>query len=182
MTRLKSQLESLLFISAKPLSLPQLADLLEVEVSAVETAGAELAQEYQTEQRGLQIIKQGKKLQMVSAAANARLAQKFIQDEIKGELSRPSLETLTIIAYRGPINKISLDCLRGINCAQILRNLLLRGLIENEYNQQKKDYFYSVSLDFIRFLGISQVSELPDYEQLHNDPGIDKVLNQAEIC
>lgn len=177
MDKLKSQLESLLFISAKPMTIKQLAELIEAEPDRIKQACEALEKEYKEASRGLQIIKNGTKYQMVSSPDNAQVIQSFIQDETKGDLSRPSLETLTIIAYRGPVNKMDLDRIRGINCSLILRNLLLRGLIEANCDQAKKDTYYTVSFDFIRFLGVSDVKDLPDYDKLHQDENLDRILN-----
>ncbi len=180
----KSKIESLLFISAKPMSIKQLVELIfkkstkkkaELE-KEVKKAGDELVEDYKKNDRGVQIIKNGNKYQMVSSPENAKIIQNFIQDETSGELSRPSLETLTIIAYRGPITKTELDRIRGVNCALILRNLLIRGLIEVNNDKSKKENYYNVSFDFIRFLGINDLTELPDYEKLNKDDTLDRVL------
>ena len=114
---------------------------------------------------------------MVSSPENAELVQEFIKDETTGELSRPSLEALTIIAYRGPVSKIDLDRIRGVNCSLILRNLLLRGLIEGKFDKQKQETYYTVTLDFTRFLGLSEIKELPDFEKLNKDDTISRFLD-----
>ena len=173
---LKTKIESLLFISAKPMPTKQLVDLLKVEKSKIQEAGDELVEEYKNNKSGVQIIKDGLKYQMVSAPENAKVVQEFIKDETTGELTRPSLEALTIIAYRGPISKIDLDRIRGVNCALIIRNLLLRGLIEAKTDSKKKETYYSVSFDFIRFLGINNIVDLPDYKKLNEDDTLDKFL------
>lgn len=177
---LTSKIESLLFISAKPMEIKQLALILKADKLKVAAACAELMADYKNNERGLALIKNGNKYQMVSAPANATVIKDFIKDETSGELSRPSLEALTIIAYRGPISKIDLDRIRGVNCALILRNLMIRGLIEAEFDKKKHETYYSVSLDFIKFLGINQVSQLPDYERLHKDDTIDRMLEQVK--
>ncbi len=125
----------------------------------------------------MQIIKNAGKYQMVSAPENAAVIQEFLSDETSGELSRPSLEALTIIAYRGPISKIDLERIRGVNCSLIIRNLLLRGLIEAK--TEKEDPTYVVTMDFLRFLGISALSELPDYERLSKEEVIDRVIAEG---
>ncbi len=176
MSKIKSKIESLLFVSAKPMSVKQLSGLVKAKEAEIKKAGEELVDDYLQNKRGVQIIKNARKFQMVSSPDNAKLIQSFLQDETSGELSRPSIETLTIIAYRGPISKISLDRIRGVNCSLILRNLLLRGLIELKEDKQKEESYYSVSFDFIRFLGINKVEELPDFERLHKDDTIDKIL------
>ena len=173
---LKSKIESLLFISAKPLALSQLAGLLKVDKKEIIKSADELLADYKNNQAGLQIIKDGAKYQMVSAPANAKIIQEFIKDETTGELTRPSLEALTIIAYRGPISKIDLDRIRGVNCALILRNLLIRGLIEGKFDKKKNEIYYAATFDFIRFFGLNDIKELPDYERLHQDDTIDRML------
>jgi len=187
MSKIKSKIESLLFISAKPMSVKQLSDLLGKKVDEVKRAGNELVEDYKKDQKGIQIIKNGSKFQMVSSPENAKIIQEFIKDETTGELSRPSLETLTIIAYRGPISKAELNQIRGVNCALILRNLLLRGLIEAKNIKPKEgeeelslNTLYSVTFDFIRYLGINDVKELPDFEKLNRTSVIEEILDDED--
>lgn len=175
---LKSQIESLLFISARAMSAKQLAGYTGKNVKEAQAAADELMETYKNEKRGVQIIRNRVDYQMVSSPENARPVQEFIKDETTGELTRPSLETLTIIAYRGPISKIDLDRIRGLNCALILRNLLIRGLIEAKADKNKNETYYSASFDFIRFLGINDIRELPDYERLHQDDSLDRILKE----
>ncbi|MEI8361360.1 MAG: SMC-Scp complex subunit ScpB [bacterium] len=177
MQELKSKIESLLFVSAKAMSVKNLAELIAVSPSQIEEAGDKLVAELKNSGSGIQIIKNGQNYQMVSSPANTELIQNFVKDETTGELSRPSLETLTIIAYRSPISKFDIDRIRGVNCGMILRNLLLRGLIEAKEDKSKENTYYSVTFDFIRFLGLSDVKDLPNYDKLHADDTIDRVLS-----
>jgi len=173
---LKSQIESLLFISAKPMAVKQMSDFIGKPAGEIKQAGDELVEDYKKEKRGVQIIKNGSKYQMVSSPENTKIVREFIKDETTGELSRPSMEALTIIAYRGPISKLDLDRIRGVNCALILRNLLIRGLIEAKFDKKKRETYYNITFEFIRFLGISDVGDLPDYERLSKDDTIDRML------
>lgn len=177
---IKSQIESLLFVTIKPISLKQISELVGKPIKEVEQVTDELMAAYKAEGRGMQIIKNENKYQLVSSSENAEIVKELVKDETTGELSRPSIETLTIIAYRGPISKIDLDRIRGINCSLIVRNLLLRGLIEVKQDKTKNDIYYTVTFDFIKFLGINDVKELPDYEKLHKDDTIDRVLAGEE--
>ena len=173
---LKSQIESLLFIAAKPFSLNDLSKLLNKDKKEIEKALLELRDLYHQNKSGLQIIEQGKKYQMVSSSDNAKLVQQYLEDETSGDLSQASLEALTIIAYRGPISKTELERIRGVNCSLILRNLLLRGLIEEKNSASSEDKIYNVSLDFIRFLGVESIEQLPDYKRLNQDQTISDFL------
>jgi segregation and condensation protein B len=177
---LKYLLESLLFVSGKPLEIKDLSSFLKKDKQEIETALQELITEYKNRNCGLRIIESGKKYQMASAPDNAKVVQDFLQTEVSGELTPASLETLTIIAYRGPIKKSDLEKIRGINCSLILRNLLIRGLVE-EIDKDNDDKEYNVSLEFIKFLGLDSVKDLPDYDRFHNNENIDRLLGKIEI-
>jgi segregation and condensation protein B len=161
---MKSAIESLLYIAARPLSFKELAKLTNLTVSEVEAIVKELIEEYNSREGGIKIIQNGNQVEMVTNPKNARIVEAFLQEELTSDLTPAALETLSIIAYRQPVTKEELERIRGVNCAIILRNLLIRGLIEQEEKEGKT--FYRVSLDFIRHLGINDVSELPDYERL----------------
>jgi len=176
---LKSQFESLLFVAIKPLSLKELADLTKAKTKEVEEALAELEAEYQSGEHGLNLINNNHQYQLTTAANNSALVQEFLKDETNGELSQPSLEALTIIAYRGPIGKLELEKIRGVNCSLIIRNLLLRGLIEEKYEKTRDENFYTVTHDFIRFLGLNSVNDLPEYGKLRENEKVNETIEQV---
>lgn len=178
---IKSQLESLLFVAIKPLSLKDLTLALGYKKEEIKEALKDLSSEYNEQARGLALINNNNNYQLTSSPDNAKIVRKFLKNETSGELSQPSLEALTIIAYRGPISKTELDRIRGVNCSLIIRNLLLRGLIEEKFNKVKSENFYTVSLDFIRFLGINSVAELPNYNKLNQSETLQGVLMEEEI-
>ena len=82
---IKSQIESLLFISAKPMSIKELSVLIKKTAEEVQTASDELIEIYKKENRGIQIIKNNSKYQMVSSPENAKLITDYIKDETSGE-------------------------------------------------------------------------------------------------
>ncbi len=188
---LKSNIESLLFIANRPLNKAEIVKNVGQKLKDLEKIFQELIEEYKKPDRGINIINNGQSLQMVTNPQNSECVQKFLKTEIYQELTPASLETLSIIAYRGPLAKLDLEKIRGVNCSIILRHLLIKGLIiekvvnkafAKDDNIQSKeeqiDYdnnIYSVSLDFIKHLGINDLQELPDYERLNNS-----VLNDKE--
>ncbi|TSC95947.1 MAG: segregation and condensation protein B [Parcubacteria group bacterium Athens1014_10] len=175
---LKSRLESLLFISSQPISLKRLAHLLEAGEDDIEKTARELLEEYKSQNRGIQITENGKKIEMVTHPENAKLVQNFLKEELSGELTPVGLETLTIIAYRGPISKLELEQIRGVNCSLILRNLMIKGLIEEERDEKMMAIKYRATLDFMHYLGINKIEELPDYQNLHNHENLVKLLEK----
>jgi len=173
---LKNQIESLLFISHKPLSVAELAKLIGTDKKQVEEVINQLAEEYKSRAGGVEILHVEDKYQMATAGASGEVIAKFVKSEMTGELTRPSLETLTIIAYRGPISKAELELIRGVNCSLIIRNLLIRGLIEAKEDKAKGMISYNITLDFLKYLGISDAAQLPDFERLNRNNNLDKLL------
>jgi len=174
--KLSAKLESLLFVASRPLSYKKLADLAGASWDDVKAAVEELKQSYNTEDRGIQLAVQGSSIQFVTSPLAAKLVADFLKAERSGELTKPALETLTIIAYRGPIAKSEIDLIRGVNCSLILRNLMIRGLISSHEDKDKMATMYEISFDFLRHLGLRDISELPDYQTLNSDTRLEEYL------
>ena len=161
-----SQIESMLFASAKPLTVAQLASACARDKQEVQEALALLKEKYAAQDSGLVLLETDTQVQLASTPRNANLVKRFLKEELTGEFTRPSLETLTVVAYRGPITKAAIEEIRGVNCGMILRSLLMRGLIEEEKDEQG-NIVYRITTEFLRYLGVAHTRELPDYTQLH---------------
>jgi segregation and condensation protein B len=176
----KSEIESLLFVSSRPLSARRLAEVTGHDKKEVQSALEELIKEYDARpESGLAILRNGDEVQFATAPAHADLVKDFLKDETFGELTRPALETLTIVAYRGPLTKAELEQIRGVNCSLILRNLLIRGLVETIDGSAPGVQNFRVTFDFVRYLGIREVAELPEYETLRSDENLRKLIEGA---
>lgn len=176
---IQSQIESLLFITNQPFSAKKLAEILKVNQAEVEQAIESLIATYNEKERGIHIQKIENKVQMVASPDNAKLVADFTKEEMTGELTRPALETLTIVAYRGPLTRAEIEKIRGVNCAVILRNLQMRGLVESAEDKKKMQQVYSITFDFLKHLGVNQPSELPDYTTLNSDENLEKILKET---
>ena len=176
---LKSKIESILFVANKPLSAGKISQLVEADKKSVKQELNDLINEYKEKNSGIIIAKNLISYQMTTNPSNADIIKKFLKDEISGELTQPALETLTIVAYRGPISKPEIEQIRGVNCGLILRNLRIRGLVEQNNGKDLKkklenknndflseEFYYNISFDFLKFLGISSIEELPEFEEL----------------
>jgi segregation and condensation protein B len=84
-----------------------------------------------------------------------------------------------VVAYRGPITKAELEQIRGVNCSLILRNLLIRGMITAIEDKAKQTTLYQITVDFVKYLGIDSVEQLPDYVKLHSVENLEQYLNDA---
>lgn len=175
---LKSKIESLLFVATRPLAINKISEVVEGKKDEVKKVLADLFEEYNQTNKGINIQKIGVNYQMVSNAQNSKIISEFLKEEVTGELTPASLETLTVIAYRGPITKSELEMIRGVNCSVILRNLLMRGFIDEIDDKKDMVQKYQISFDFMKHLGITEKSQLPDFDKLNSNESLDKLLNQ----
>ncbi|PIY95994.1 MAG: SMC-Scp complex subunit ScpB [Candidatus Kerfeldbacteria bacterium CG_4_10_14_0_8_um_filter_42_10] len=178
---LSSEIETILFIASRPLTLNKITEIVEKDKKEVEEALKELVAWYDQKEGGIKLMRDGSKYELVSNPQNAKAVRKFLKDELTGELTKPSLETLSIIAYRGPVTKGELETIRGVNCSLIIRNLLIRGLIESEESKQDGLNYYQITFDFLRHLGVSDVKELPDFDKLNRDHNLEELLKEDKL-
>ena len=174
----KSKIESLLFVSGNHFSSDKIAKILDIKKKEAEQLLIELEKEYKENDRGIQIAVIENKYQMVTHPKNSKLIEEFLNQEIIGELTKPQLETLTIVAYRGPISKVELEQIRGVNCSMILRNLMIRGLVENRAEDGLEKYL--ITHNFLKYLGLTNASDLSDYEKLNKDENLEDLLSGIE--
>lgn len=171
-------IEAILFAAAKPIKLSQLCKHLGLSHEVVREAIDDIAKRFNVEKSGVNVIEQNDSVQFVTNAKTGEDVAKFLKKEASGPLTPPSLETLTIIAYRGPITKPEIELIRGVNCSLILRNLSIRGFISEEQDAHRLQPVYTLSHDFIQALGIHGVKDLPDYSEFANNEKISEFLSQ----
>ncbi len=175
---LSQNIEAILFAGAKSFSLKRLADLTSSATADVETALAELAE--RLEGTALMVQRAGNDVQLVTRPEHATTVQQVVRDDMHGELTRPALEALTILAYRGPLTRPELEQVRGVHSSMILRNLMLRGLVEEKEDTRLGQPIYAVTLDFLRHIGMASAEELPMYEELRGHQHVVDILNDLQ--
>lgn len=174
-----SQLETILFVASKPLSLKKIVKVLQVDETLAQEALSSICAKYNHQESGIMIIQNNDEWQMVSNPDNRSAAENFLKAEVGGELTKPQLETLTVVSYCGPITRPELEQIRGVNCSLILRNLMMRGLVKETDDPAGLLPKYEVTMDYLRHLGLNNLNDLPDYDKLHNHEHISNVLLQA---
>ena len=162
---LTASVESLLFVADEPVEIATLAQVLEVDMSAVESALAELASDGM--QRGVRLQRKGQLVQLVTRPEAAGYVEKFLGLETSGKLSQAALETLSIIAYRQPCTRAQVEVVRGVNCDGVLSTLLTKGLIEEagRLDTVGHPFLYATTFDFLRHFGLKSLDDLPPLEQ-----------------
>jgi len=180
MNDLSSVIEALLFASAQPMNAKRLADITKAGTSDVKHAFLELQGRLETSGSGLMLIMHGEEVELVTRPEMAEVVRGVLKADMQGELSRPSMEALAILAYRGPMTRPEVEQIRGVQSALILRNLMLRGLVEMKEEMKLGQPMYSVTIDFYKHLGMNKPEELPDYEALRGHSAVVQALEELE--
>lgn len=165
---LDDQLEALLFVAAEPLTAKQLAASLDVPLGDATAALRELGSRLAG---GIRLSELHGRYRLVTAPEVTTVVKKFLQEEAKTELSKAALETLAIVAYRGPVTKGSIERIRGVASETMLRNLLARGLIEEAGRSREpgRAQQYAVSQAFLHQFGLTSTKDLPPMPETSNE-------------
>ena len=154
-------LEALLFVSAEPVALTQLASALEISSSAVEQGLKQLGDELHT--RGLRLQRNNGRVQLTTAAEMAEVIDRFLGLEATSRLSRAALETLAIVAYQQPVTRPQIEAVRGVSSDGVMKSLLSKGLVLESGRAEGpgRPILYSTSPDFLQHFGLNSLVELP---------------------
>ena len=162
---MQGAIEALLFLSGAPVPLNKIATLLKIDRADVEGVIATLADRYaQDSARGLQIVRGDNEVTLATKPAHNALLETLAKEDLKEELTPASLETLSLVAYFGPLSRPQIDFIRGVNSSFIVRNLLVRGLVDRKPGRGNA-YVYTASIDFLKYMGVGSVEELPEYQK-----------------
>jgi segregation and condensation protein B len=162
---LESKIESILFYTGEPMSIKKLAGLCDANEEAVISAVSVLKEKL--ENSGIIIIEKENEVMLGTPKEASTLIEKLRKDELQRDLSKASLDTISIILYKDKATRAEIDYIRGVNSSFILRNLMVRGLVEKEsHPTDSRKYFYKPSFELLQYLGITNLQELPDHENI----------------
>ncbi len=154
-------LRALLFVADGPVTVADLARVLEVDVDTVEAAIARL----QTAMSGeaLCIARAGARVQLCTAPDVAPVVERFLGISSNSKLSPAALETLAVIAYRQPVTRAQVEAIRGVNSDGVIRTLLARTLVQivGQLDQAGHPELLGTTFEFLQYFGIRSVDELP---------------------
>jgi segregation and condensation protein B len=171
---LSSSIEAVLFWKGEPMSVKRLSSALEKTDEEIRLGLAEL--EKKLENRGVQLIFKSARpdshadgddeVMLGTHSQTSTTIEKLTKEELMKDLGRAGLETLSIILYRGPVSRKDIDYIRGVNSNFILRNLLIRGLIERIPNPtDQRSFQYKPTFELLGYLGIARIEDLPEFAE-----------------
>jgi segregation and condensation protein B len=162
---LKGQIESILLVAEKPVSAKEIASCTGSMNVNVQKALAELIKDYQ--ERGIKIIKKGEYYIMATDPQHTDVVSRFLNEELRHDLTPAAIEALSIVTYKQPITRGEIEEIRGVNSDQVVRNLLIRGLIAEIGRRETpgRPILYGTTMEFLQFFGLSSEKDLPEFKE-----------------
>ena len=164
---LESKIEAILFFKNEPISLNKLALLL--KVSKEEIGEAVVSLQHSLEGRGIVLLRKEDEISLGTNPEVSNLIEHLQKEELNKELSKASLETLSIVMYKNGVSRAEIDYIRGVNSSFILRGLSVRGLVDKTVDpKDSRRFIYKPSFDLLSYMGIKSTEELPEYGEVNN--------------
>ena len=164
--RIKSALESMMFVWGEPLDVKTAADVVDMPWKEVYDLFMELQDEYEAYERGLRIRRVDKSFQIVTYSENYEYIRKLCTPVKKRKLTQSALEVLAIIAYRQPVTRGEIESVRGIKCERVIDGLVKKGLVKEagRSNSLGRPILYATTDEFLRYMDIESIADLPQLE------------------
>jgi segregation and condensation protein B len=170
---LKRALEAILFVSDEPLSATVLAQAVEVGRREVEAALQQMAGGYESNRWGVVLREVAGGWRLMTHPDAAPFVEQFILSARHARLTKASLETLAIVAYKQPVTRHQVSSIRGVNTEGVLRSLVERGLIDEVGRDEGpgKAVLYGTTPEFLERLGLASLADLPPVLPFLSDDG-----------
>ncbi len=179
MNELENKLEALLFVSGDGVEISEIIDKWQVTDKQIEKAFEKLKERF-NENFGIKIIKYKNKLQLCSNPEYADEISLVLNPIRERNLSKATLETIAIIAYKQPITRLDIEQIRGVNSDYAIQTLLKHNLIEvvGRKDAVGKPLLFGTTDEFLKRFDLENLDNLPNYEELLNSI---QVINQTSI-
>jgi segregation and condensation protein B len=164
---LDKKIEAILFFRGEPTSIKELVKFCGKPEKEIEESIKILEEKLSS--RGLVLVQGPEGVMLGTAPDLSPIIEQITKEELSRDIGRAGLETLAIVLYKGSTSKREIDYIRGVNSGFILRNLLIRGLINREERQGERGYIYTPTIDLLSHMGISKTSLLPEFESMENE-------------
>lgn len=165
--------EALIFVSEEPLSVKTIADLLREDRAVVEAALADLSQEFNGRNGGLQLRELAGGWQFATRPEYHEHVRAYLKSRPSAKLSIASLETLAVIAYKQPVTVPEILEIRGVQSPSSIKTLLDKKLIVAKGRKETvgRPMMYGTSKEFLLQFGLKDLTELPSMEDFQDLSG-----------
>lgn len=178
MSDLPRTIEALLFLSAQPVSVADLAEATEATEGQVEEAIELLREDLGEGKRGVVLREVSGGFSLASDPAAEEAARRLLAKPRTPPLTQAQAETLAIVAYLQPVSRPEIARIRGVSGESAVQTLAERGLIEESGRSRFGAAIFKTSELFERLFGLSGLDQLPDPAQFDPTPEDERELRE----
>jgi len=166
--RVRTVVETLLFLAEKPLTAEELRQATGVEPDRIARALDQLSGHYREGLSGIVLQEVASGWQLRTSPLNASFARRFLRVKPQ-RLTRAALETLAIVAYRQPVTRPEIEEVRGVDSGAVLKALLERRLVKilGKKEEPGRPILYGTSREFLEFFALKDLASLPTLREFH---------------
>ncbi|WP_349407621.1 SMC-Scp complex subunit ScpB [Pseudalkalibacillus sp. SCS-8] len=173
----KAVIEGLLFVVGdESLESRQVADVLGIEIEAADSLIQEMMTDYQSDDRGIEIVEIAGGYQFTTKAKHVAYYEKFVESPTTSSLSQAALETLAIIAYKQPITRAEIEDIRGVKTEKPIQTLASKHLIKEVGRAEGtgRAILYGTTKEFLEYFGLKSIENLPALPDQSQDQSIEE--------
>lgn len=180
--KIKAALEAILFTMGEAVEAERLASAVEIGIDELHFIMRGLMEEYNSEDRGIQIIQLEDSYQMGTKASTYESLIKITHVPKKHILSDVLLETLSIIAYKQPVTKLAIENIRGVKSDHAVNKLIEYNLVTEigRLDAPGKPIVFGTTEEFLRNFGINSLEDLPIVNQEKIEDFKEEAVKEAE--
>ncbi len=181
---LRKVIETILFITDKPVPLGKICAVAEVNNSDfAQEVIKKIQKEYLESGSSVQILEVGGGYQMSTKPEFGRWVRRLYGERMSAKLSAAALETLAIVAYRQPITRAEVESVRGVDVIAPLETLIERGIVKVVGRKETigRPLLYGTTAEFLRLFGLSGLKDLPTLESFGIDTSSLEENRQPEL-
>jgi segregation and condensation protein B len=169
--RLLQALEAILFVSDEPVSPVVLAQALDSDRRTVDTLCERLAQLLEERGSGVALRNLAGGWQLSTHPEVAAVVEQFVLSSRHARMTKASLETLAIVAYKQPVTRHQVAAVRGVDSDGVLHSLVDRGLLQEVGREDVpgRPVLYGTTPTFLERMGLPSLSALPSLAPLLDD-------------
>lgn len=164
--QIAAAIESLLFVSGRPLEYVELRKLLDVDDAGLTSSLQMLNDQLESQGRGIRLQRLGEHVQLVTAPENAQYIAALLDLPMTARLTTATMETLAVISYRQPITRAQIEAIRGVNSDRAVASLLQHGLVVEIGRAQTigRPALFATTPEFLQQFGLTSLEQLPGTE------------------
>jgi len=182
--QLARTVEALLVVASQPLSLEELVEATEDDSERLETALSLLSDRYREGRCGIVLEKVAGGWAFRASREAADSCARLFERPVERGLSQAALETLSIVAYLGPVSRPEIARIRGVAADSAVASLVERGLIAEAGRESGPGgaVRYKATALFERVFGLETLAALPRLDDLGGEPAAirERLLAVAE--